>query len=218
MNVETYSYAKGKAPPTDQLGNQLGEGTLDDLQLAEVNYICIKASIDQGDAAARQNMFTHCLDHIEALFKKGSYAEAINTTFVTQGSDFSWTMIGIFCGVFVVLFISAYLICRLIKNRREEKSRKRRGGHNRNQQVQNHTESYDNERSSTLQGSSVVHKEYRVPRARARVNSISAAAQKRAYGASSVGFGEFDKASDINVPLLDYSEDASDSQEARSSK
>ena len=59
------------------------EDHLDDLQLAEINYLCITASIDETPQTARQNMFNHCLDHLMMLFKQEEFTQAINTTFVT---------------------------------------------------------------------------------------------------------------------------------------
>ena len=45
--------------------------TLDDLQLAEINYLCIKASITGKTEEARLNTMEHCSDHLIDLFEAG---------------------------------------------------------------------------------------------------------------------------------------------------
>ena len=59
------------------------DGGLNDLMLAEVNYLCIVASIEETSKTARQNTFNYCLDHLKELFEQEEYIQAINTTFLT---------------------------------------------------------------------------------------------------------------------------------------
>ena len=49
-------------------------GAENDLELAEINYLCIAASIDETSKSARQNTFNYCLDHLKELFKSGQYS------------------------------------------------------------------------------------------------------------------------------------------------
>ena len=90
---------------------------MDDLELSEINYLCIRASVDEVSTAARQNTFNYCLLHLEQLFQENSYVEAVNTTFVTKSSSFSWQMITIFCAVIAILGLSLYLVCRFMSKK-----------------------------------------------------------------------------------------------------
>ena len=47
---------------------------VNDLELAEINYLCIVASIDEQSKSARQNTFNYCLDHLNGLFEAGQYS------------------------------------------------------------------------------------------------------------------------------------------------
>ena len=49
------------------------EKNTDDLELAEINYLCIVASFVETTKKARLNMFSHCLDHLLPLFDSGEY-------------------------------------------------------------------------------------------------------------------------------------------------
>ena len=93
-----------------------------DLELAEINYLCIVASIDEPSKSARQNTFNYCLEHLKDLFADGQYSQAINTTFLTQTHPYTWQMIAIFGAVFAILGLSLYLMCRFMPNK--EKSKK----------------------------------------------------------------------------------------------
>lgn len=73
---------EGRHASTDASGRRLSADSLDDLQLAEVNYICMVEAIDEKTSDARSSVFAHCLDHTSSLFQQGEYLQAINTTFV----------------------------------------------------------------------------------------------------------------------------------------
>ena len=45
-----------------------------DLQLAELNFLCIEESISEPNLAAKQHMFSHCVDHLFTLYQQGKYA------------------------------------------------------------------------------------------------------------------------------------------------
>ena len=47
--------------------------SLDDLKLAEINYLCIQESMQEVNLAARQNMFNYCIDHLKVLFEAGKF-------------------------------------------------------------------------------------------------------------------------------------------------
>ena len=97
--------------------------TLDDLQLAEVNYLCIKAALRESRQADRQNTLNYCLDHLKNLFEGGEYLKAVNTTFVTQTASHSWQMVLVFCVVFAIIILSIILMCRFMKNKRKGQRR-----------------------------------------------------------------------------------------------
>ena len=99
------------------------DGATNDLELAEVNYLCIVASIDETSKSARQNTFNYCLEHLKELFEAGEYAQAINTTFLTQTNPYTWQMIAIFGAVFAILGLSLYLMCRFMRNKERESRR-----------------------------------------------------------------------------------------------
>ena len=66
------------------------EEELNDLELAEINYLCIEASLQESTQSARQNTFEYCMDHLKDLFEQEEYLQAVQTSFVTQSSSYSW--------------------------------------------------------------------------------------------------------------------------------
>ena len=81
-----------------------------DLQLAELNFLCIDESVGEEGQSAKKHMFDHCIDHLTTLYHQGKYAQAIDTTFVTQHT-MSWAMLAIFGAVVLVITISMLLVC-----------------------------------------------------------------------------------------------------------
>ena len=71
-------------------------------------------------------MFQYCVDHLEVLFKDKEYRQALNTTFLAQESSYSWQMIGIFAGVFAVLGLSVYCMCRFMNSNKRSSGEYRR--------------------------------------------------------------------------------------------
>lgn len=69
-------------------------------------------------------MFDHCVDHLFTLYHEGKYAQAIDTTFVTQHT-MSWAMLAIFGAVVLVITISMLLVCQDSKEYVEQKRQKR---------------------------------------------------------------------------------------------
>ena len=73
-----------RTPDVTMAVPQVSDSTdANDLELAEVNYLCIVASIDEQSKSARQNTFNYCLEHLNELFEGGQYSQAINTSFLT---------------------------------------------------------------------------------------------------------------------------------------
>ena len=218
MNTAEGGY---RTPDTTMAVPQVADST-NDLELAEVNYLCIVASIDEQSKTARQNTFNYCLEHLTELFEAGQYSQAINTTFLTQTHPYTWQMIAIFGGVFAVLGLSLFLMCRFMKNKGKDAKRSKRSG---GQASGNRGEEDDDDRYVDQDDSEeAFRKKIRVPRAQPQRGSSSAhrkkdRANKRDGSGSNTGknfnnyaenssavFGEFDKGSGLNVPLLDYSE------------
>ena len=196
------------------------------MQLAEINYLCITASIDETPQQARQNMFNHCLDHLLMLFKQKDYIQAINTEFVTQESHYQWQMIAIFCVVFAILAISMYLMCKFINKNKGDESKKSRGErerHRRDRQDADDDVDYQNDRQnledkyvreSDNESGSGFKKEYRVPNRKSNQalrsrdsSSKDEGSKHRLFGEnSSAVFGEYDNNSGLNERLLNYSD------------
>ena len=107
----------GGLPSRIEQPSFLGESypIIDDLQLAEINYQCIVAALPEKTQEKRKNTLTYCLGHLQELFEKGEFYQAVKTTFVTQDSSYSWQMIVIFCSVFGVITISIVCMCIFLK-------------------------------------------------------------------------------------------------------
>jgi len=58
-------------PTTATLAVPQVSDSTNDLELAEVNYLCIVAAVDETSKSARQNTFNYCLEHLNELFEAG---------------------------------------------------------------------------------------------------------------------------------------------------
>lgn len=117
-------------PTTATLAVPQVSDSTNDLELAEVNYLCIVAAVDETSKSARQNTFNYCLEHLNELFEAGQYSQAINTNFLTQTHPYTWQMIAIFGGIFAILGLSLFLMCRFMKNKDKDAKRAKHSSRN----------------------------------------------------------------------------------------